>query len=126
MKGLRYQVGGNWAERAQKAAEDLSDLRANRGYLALTDMLEGDLRALWRLWVDDAVDAGRAERYRQEAMILVKLLATMEGATSEKDLQEMQARAYEGFMTDEQMAAAHAEALNQAGQSPPEGGGVYA
>ena len=124
-KGFRYSFGSSWADRAEKQADDLHSLKGHRGYLALTDMLEGDLRACWMRWIDPDLDGMEVDRVRQEAMLITKILVNLEQMTSEKDLQEMQVRAYEGFTTDEEIQAAHGAALAQAGQLPPTGGGVY-
>lgn len=123
-KGLRYLFGSDWADRQKRMADDLSALREHRGYHALTDMLEGDLRALWRAWLDEGLDDMEAHKVRTEAIILFKLLANLDGITAEKELREMQDRMYQGLTTDRQMDEAIAEHL-QSGQSSPAGEGVY-
>jgi len=122
--GLRYLMGNSWAERKAKADEDLASLREHRGYHALTDMLEGELRALWSQWLRDDIDQSQAAILRLEAQLLHKLIVELEGITSEKDLQEMQTRQYQGFTDDANMEAAIASHMQSAGQSPA-GEGVY-
>lgn len=123
--GFRYLFGNSWAERKKKADEDLAALREHRGYHALTDMLEGELRQLWNVWLREDLDQSQALQVRLEAQILMKVLVDLEGITSEKDLQEMQERQYQGFTTDAEMGAAIADHMQTSGGLSPSGEGVY-
>lgn len=112
-------------EASQKAAEDLADLRGHRGYQILLDVLHGEIRQSLRVVLDPDKDDSQVYRARQTALALQDALGFLEGILTRKDLQEAQEAVMNGFTADEEILTAQQEALAQAGQLPPGGGGVY-
>jgi len=120
-----YKFGSTWAERAEKMAEDLADLREHRGFAGLLDLLESEIRARLKVIMDADSDDFQVSKARDVVLALQDTLAVLHGIADKKDLQELQESVMKGFTTDEEVFREHAEALAGSGFNTPNGGGVY-
>jgi hypothetical protein len=118
MNGLRYQHGQSFKERMERGASDVEELRTHRGYLYLMDMLDAELRTLWRQWTHLETSPSQAEQMRQRAMWLSDLIKSIDGKTSEQAWLQEQDRIFTASYTDDALLA---EAAAAARGSPDSG-----
>lgn len=119
MNGLRYKQGSDFASRMKAGSEDLADLRQHRGYAYLMDMLDAELRSIWRQWTDQAIPDDKATGLRTRAIWLADLIRSIDQKVSEKDWMDEQERIFSAMHTDEALLAEATQALN--GGQPNQG-----
>lgn len=119
MQYLRYKAGQDYASRMKAGAEDLADLRQHRGYAYLMDMLDAELRSLWRQFLDPAMDDHQAVTLRARAIWLSEFIRSLDQKTTEKAWIDEQERIFSAMHADEDLMAEAARAL--AGGPPAEG-----
>lgn len=118
MHGLRYQHGQSYKERMERGASDVEELRQHRGYLYLMDMLDAELRTLWRTWTAEETTPEKAEGMRLRAIWLSDLIRSIDGKTSEQAWIAEQERIFTASYTDDALMA---EAAAAARGSPDTG-----
>ena len=110
MNGLRYQHGQSFKERMERGASDVEELRTHRGYLYLMDMLDAELRFIWRRWTAEETTAQQAEQMRMRAVWLSDLIKSIDGKTSEQAWMAEQERIFTASYTDDALMAEAAAA----------------
>jgi hypothetical protein len=118
MNHLRYQIGKDWTSRMKAGADDLADMRRHRGYGYLMDMLDAELRSIWRAWMHVDTDHNKAEAMRQRAIWLSDFIRSIDEKMSEKAWMDEQERIFNASYTDEQLATEIAKAAG----GPPDTG----
>jgi hypothetical protein len=116
LDSVRFKQGDSWFDRSQKGVEALDDLRHTQGFKYLMDVYDGNIRSLWNMWLDPETTPEQAEAIRVKARWLRDLVNELDEISSTKALQDLQAKQYEGFTADGEIAAAYAQ-LAEAGNS---------